>query len=307
MATRQIEATPKIVKDIGKWLRENLFLVRDDGAAGKFNRVLTRQLVKGSKRGEEVFYLDVPKRAGEDWCDNTALEIYTRLQMEASTLGGLQKYALYAYCAGDTENHVSRFVLRIQGADDEDDNDMLSETPDRTGLVSQSMRHTEAQQKINVSLVMTTQAAQSQMIARQAGMLEKLMEMRFASMEREEELITRKHEREIELMQAESKAKAIKEIGGKLGLFIPALMNKIAGQNLFPVQANAVLMMTKGLLTGIASDEARMNQLMSILKPEEAVAFMNILEEVSRKVDDAGLPVGTTQTNGATATQETKG
>lgn len=307
MATKQIEATPKTVKDIGKWLRENLFLVRDDGAAGKFSRVLTRQLVKGSKRGEEVFYLDVPKRAGEDWCDTTALEIYTRLQMEASTLGGLQKYALYAYCAGDTENHVSRFVLRIQGADDEDDNDMLSETPDRTGLVSQSMRHSEAQQKINVSLVMTTQAAQSQLIARQGAMLEKLMEMRFASMEREEELITRKHEREIELLQAESKAKVIKEIGGKLGLFVPALMNKMAGQQLFPVQANAVLMMTKGLLTGIASDEGRMNQLMSILKPEEAVAFMNILEEVSRKVDDAGLPVDTTQTNGATATQETKG
>lgn len=304
---KHIEASPKIVKDMGKWLRENLFLVRDDGAEGRFSRVRIFHVVKGgSKKGEQVNYLDVPKKANDDWCDNTALEIYTRLQSEASTLPGLQQYAVYAYCAGDSENHVSRFLLRMQGADNSDD-DMVTETPDKGGLTAMSMRHTEAQAKINVSLVMTTQAAQSQLIARQATMLERLMDMRFASMEREEELVTRKHEREIELMQAESKAKAIREIGSKLGLFIPALMNKVAGQQLFPVQANAVLMMTKGLLTGIASDESRMAQFMTFLKPEEAVAFMNILEEVSRKIDDAGLPVDPTQTNGATATQETKG
>lgn len=286
----QIESVPKTVKDLTKWLRDNLYLVRDE--TGKFSRVLVRHIVKGNKRGEEVFYIDVPKGARDEWTDTTALEIYSRIQAEASTLGGLQKYALYSYFSDDNEGHVSRHLIRIQGADeDEDGSDLNSEAPDKGGLTSQAMRHAEAYAKIQTGSQMSVLSAYQGIVTRLSAMCEKLMDAKLESIDVIEQLIGRKHEREIELMQAETKAKAIKDVAGKLGLFIPALANKISGQNLFPVQANAVMMMVKGMFTSIASDEDRMSKLMTILSAEQAVAFMNVLEEVSKTVDDAGLPV----------------
>jgi hypothetical protein len=95
------------------------------------------------------------------------------------------------------------------------------------------------------------------------------------------------------------KAEAIKSIGDRIGMFIPAIANKVAGQALFPVQANAVMMMVKGLVTSIAGDEQKMTQLMGLLSPEQSVVFMNVLEEVSKNVGENGLPTdGKTVPNG---------
>ena len=116
--------TATIVKNLGLWLRECLYLNFNEGA--RFSRILVRQLVKGNKRGEEVFFLEVPKKATESWCDTTSLEIYNRLGAEASTLGGLQKYAIYSFASDDFDNHISRFVLRVQGGEDEEDGEPLN-------------------------------------------------------------------------------------------------------------------------------------------------------------------------------------
>lgn len=299
-------SAPVVVRNLSKWLRECLYLVKD-GDTSRFSRVLARHLVKGNKQGEEVFYIDVPKKAKDEWTETAAIDIYNRLQAEASTLGGLQKYALYAYHTDDNEHHSARFVIRIQGTDEDDDEDGLnSEGPDKTGLTSQAMRHAEVLMKVNTGSQMTAISALQTLVNRQSQMIEKLMETRLQSIDVIEELITKKHEREIELMQADTKARAVRDVAGKLGLFIPALANKIAGQQLFPVQANAVMMMVKGLVTSIAADEDKMKQLVGLLNPEQTVAFMNVLEEVSKNVGDNGLPTDGNSVNGA-ATHTTEG
>jgi hypothetical protein len=137
---------------------------------------------------------------------------------------------------------------------------------------------------------MTVTATLQGLVSQLGGMVTELMEARRADFQLLEAAMSHKQERELEAMKATTKAKAIQSVADRLGLFIPAVANKIAGQNLFPVQANAVMMMVKGLVTSIAGDEEKMAKLMAMLSPEQSVVFMNVLEEVSKNVGDNGLP-----------------
>jgi hypothetical protein len=299
IARVRVDNTPTAVKNMAKWLRECIYLISEDDSKARFSRIVCRQMVKGNKRGEEVFSMDVSKKADDTWADNAASEIYGKLQLETATLGGLQKYALYAYHTGDNENHSSRFVIRLQGVDDDDDGDDLnSEGPDKAGQISQNMRHTEAMAKIMAAMVPTLVTGfqtmitrQSSIVDKQGAMIETLIGDKLAGIETMRALSDDAEEREIRLSAAKAKAKGIEQLVGRLGLLLPAVANKVSGKPIFPVQDTAVMMMVKGLFTSLAADESKLQALAQILAPEQSVAFMNILEEVSAKVGDDGLPV----------------
>jgi hypothetical protein len=273
------------VRNLQTWLRECLYSVVDgDDGALRFARVVVRQLTKGNKKGEEAFSLDVPKKAQDDWCDTAALEIHAKLQNETASLGGLQKYALYAYHSGDFENHTARFIVRIQGvSDDEDEDGLNSEGPDKTGLVSQAMRHTEAANRTMVALVQGLVGTYQSTISRLAAMNEKLLDDKLASMEMMSELQEDNDNREAKGTIAKAKAKGVQELVGKLGLLLPALANKVSGKPIFPVEDSSMMMMVRSLFTSMATNPERLDKLMSMLSPEEGIAFMNLYEQMSTR------------------------
>ncbi len=273
------------VRNLQTWLRECLFSVieGDDGAL-RFARVVVRQLTKGNKKGEEAFSLDVPKKAGDDWCDTAALEIHAKLQNEVASLGGLQKYALYAYHSGDYENHTARFIVRLQGVSDDDDEEGLnSEGPDKTGLVSQAMRHTEASNRTMVALVQGLVGTYQSTISRLASMNEKLLDDKLASMELIQEMQDDQDNRQAKAMTAKAKARGVEQLVGKLGLLLPALANKVSGKPIFPVEDTSLMMMTRSLITSIMADPDRAEKIMGLLAPEQGIALMNLYEQVSAK------------------------
>jgi hypothetical protein len=275
--------TPTSVRNLQTWLRECLFSIVDGDDGGlRFARVTVRQLVKGNRRGEEVLTVDVPSKAGEDWCDTAALDIHGKLSTEAATLGGLQKYALYAYHSGDNENHTSRFVIRMQNDDDEDGGDGLnSENPDKTGLVSQSMRHTEVFAKTMSGMVMALMGSYQATISRQNSMIEKLLEEKMTGMESMQEMMEAKDERDVRMIQARAKAKGIEDLVGRLGVLLPAVANKVAGKPIFPVEDSSMMMMTRSLVTSIMADPERAEKLLALLPPEQGIALMNLYESIS--------------------------
>lgn len=282
------------VRNLQTWLRECLYSVieGDDGAV-RFARVVVRQLTKGNKKGEEAFSIDVPKKAGDDWCDTAALEIHGKLQNEVASLGGLQKYALYAYHSGDYENHTARFIVRLQGVSDDDDEDGLnSEGPDKTGLVSQAMRHTEASNRTMVALVQGLVGTYQSTISRLAAMNEKLLDDKLASMELIQEMQEDQDNRQAKAMTAKAKAKGVEQLVGKLGLLLPALANKVSGKPIFPVEDSSMMMMVRALFTSMATNPERLDKLMSLLSPEEGIAFMNLYEQISAKDKDEAAAEG---------------
>jgi hypothetical protein len=276
---------------MARWLRECLYLVPEEDSNARFVRVVCSQLVKGNKRGEEAFSLDVPKKATDEWPDNAAMEIYGKLQLETATLGGLQKYVLYAFHSGENERHTSRFVVKLQGVQDDNvEDDLDSEGTSRDGQIAQQMRHSEASAKIAAAAMSTLvtgfssmMARQSSMLERQSAMVETLMAEKIESMNMMRLLSDDAEERDIRLIQSRAKAKGVEKLVDRLGLLLPAAVNKIAGRAILPDRDPALMMMVKGLFTSLASSEDKMKALAAIMGPEEAVAFMNILEEVSAK------------------------
>jgi hypothetical protein len=277
--------TPTAVRNLQTWLRECLFsIVETDDGALRFARIVARQLVKGNRRGEEVFSMEVPKKAGEDWCDLGGMEIWSKLQTETASLGGLQKYALYAYHSGDNEAHTSRFIVRIQGVDEEEEADGLnSESPDKTGLVSQAMRHAEVYAKAMSAMVMNLASSSQAIISRQSAMLEKLMDDKLEGIDAMQAMYDVKEERDIKMIQARAKAKGIENLVSKLGVLLPAVANKISGKPIFPVEDSSMMMMVRSLFTSMATNPERLDKLMGMLSPEEGIAFMNLYEQISAK------------------------
>ena len=297
IARVRTDNTPTTQRNLAKWLRECVYLAPEEDSKARLARVVCSQITKGNKRGEEVFTLDVPKKVTDEWPDNAASEIYGKLQLETATLGGLQKYVLHAFHTGDSERHTSRFVVKLQGIDDDEGDDLDSEGTGKDGQIAQQMRHSEASAKIAAAMMSTMVTGFNSMIARQSGMLERqsamieaLMADKIAGIDAMRQLSDDAEEREIRLMQARAKAKGIENLVGKLGLLLPAAANKIAGKPIFPAQDHAVMMMVKGLFTSLAADEEKLKALATIMAPEQSVAFMNILEEVSAKTDENGLP-----------------
>jgi hypothetical protein len=277
--------TPTAVKNLQTWLRECLFTISEDDDAARFSRVVARQLVKGNKRGEEAFYVDVPKKAGEDWCDTAALEIWGKLQNETASLGGLQKYALYAFHSNDSESHISRFIVRIQGVDEEDDNNdgLNSEAPDKTGLTSQAMRHAEVYAKTMSGMVMGQISAYQGTVQRLTTMVENLLEDKMQNIEAMKAVMDEKEERDIRVLKEKTKAEGMKDLIGRLGVLLPAVANKVAGKPIFPVEDSSMMMMAKALFTSMAANPEKLDKIMSILSTEEQIAFMNFYEEISSR------------------------
>ena len=273
------------VRNLQTWLRECLYsVVEGDDGAQRFARVVVRQLTKGNRKGEEAFSLDVPKKASDDWCDTAALEINGKLQNEVASLGGLQKYVIYAYHSGDYETHTARFIVRLQGLSDEDEEDGFnSEGPDKAGLVSQSMRHSEASNRTMVALVQGLAGTFQSTISRLTAMNEKLLDDKIGMMELIQAMQDDKDNRDARAMTAKAKAKGVEQLVGRLSLLAPALVNKVAGKPIFPVEDSSLMMMTRSLITSIMADPERAEKIMGMLAPEQGIALMNLYEQVSAK------------------------
>lgn len=288
---KKLEAPNIAVKKLEIWLREQLFRVMEEDEKARFARVVVRQIVKGNKQGEEAFTVEVPKKAKEDWCGTAALDIYTRLGAEASVMTGYQKYALYAFFNHDTTNHVSRHLVGIQGTDDEEEG-FETEGPDKEGLLRGTQRHLEVAMKINAGQTMTVTQSQGALIGKLTTMVESLLDKRAESLDVMMEMIEQRHEREITAIRERTKAAAMEGIANRVrDIILPAIANRITGADQTAVKRDALMLMVKGVLTSIASNEAQMTQFMSILTPEQQIGVMNLLETLSAKTNADGSPV----------------
>jgi hypothetical protein len=282
----RIETSPVGARDVTRWLKQCLYMVaEDDEEPRRLVQIQCCHVTHGSKKGEHVFDVKVPKSANDDWADSTGLELYSRLQLEVSNLGGLQRYVLYAYHSGDNERHTARFVVRFEGTDEDDE--LTTETPTKEGLLAQLMRHNEVQQKVLVSMMGTLSQTSQSIISRLTAMNENLLNDKLESIEAMQAITADKDEREVKLIQAKAKARGVEDLVGRLGLLLPAIANKVAGQTIFPVQESAVTMMTKALVTSLATDEKRMEQFVAIMKPEEVVAFSNLFQALNTQPADS--------------------
>lgn len=276
----RIDSPQVTVKKLGAWIKTALLHVPDSDTPSKLCRLTVRQVVKGNKSAEEVLSMDVPKKAGDDWAVATANELWTQVNAEAAVLGGVQKYFVYSYYSDDPESHASRFAMSVQTTDEEDEG-YTSEGTDKHGQISQLQRHIEVVMRVNSGQTMTVVSSQNALISKLTGMLEKQLEARMETIEMVEELARHKHEQELAQIREVTRAESLKAVAKRVSdMLIPAIANKLTGGAVYPIEGNPLLLMTKAIVTNMASNEDRMKKLMAILSPEEQIAFMNLYEEL---------------------------
>jgi hypothetical protein len=263
-------------KRLERWIRQIAFGVHED----RLEALVIRHAKAGSNKGGVVFTRKI-QPDNPITVDNMAAWVDDLLEIidsDASGLGGLQRYAIEAMREG-CSTPDSRYVCRVEGHDkDVDDGDEFdTESPSIEGITSQQMRHTEVLAR---QLSMTSGSAlqaMSRIIDRQATHIEAMMEQRIRSIEVVEEAMTRKHERDMELLESSSKEQRKDQAVEQLLLLAPAVVNRLGGKKLVPEAATPREMMLKGFIDSL--EQSQFEGIASKLTPAQQITLVQLLQE----------------------------
>jgi len=207
--------------------------------------------VVGSKIGEQLWSTEVLS-SGAGWANDVARQIYEAAEADF-TGQGVQTYVVRAFIK-DSEKGIARVKFTISETDSEDSDEMMSEPATKAGLVSQSMRHTEQMTQLATRVMgasLEHLARQNEILSRQ---LIAVTEKNAAMMQDMEEVLTLKHERQVELVKEEARAKAIASLGDGVKALLPHIASKLTGQPMVQAKAMALLQsITPDQLQRIAS------------------------------------------------------
>lgn len=266
-------------KRLTEWVKGLAYSNRSEGT---FTDIQVRQVLNKSKNGDEVALIKIPdlNDRSDGWERELAISIINTLNIEASTLGGTQHYACYGRFS-DYDGVVSRSIVTVYGSSGEntDDDDLLSEAPNAKGLVAQAMRHQEANARINSGMIlqaMETLRRQNMALSEQN---EKLMNNRFDLMNEIAEVHEQRHQQFLEQKHAEVKTKAIEEAIQSVRLLGPAIVNKIVGKDLLPVDKSmGVTAVAKSLYPSLSQEQH--DALEKVLRPDQLMHFYELGESL---------------------------
>src|SRR4029077_1233382 len=128
-------------------------------------RVEARHLEAGKEGGSVVSTFEITEREdGGERFDGPSM--FRRLEEDAETIGGVQRYTLLAYRDGSKAPR-ERLTIRVDGGADGDASS--SEQPNAHGLVAQAHRHLEATMGLMLRVTgtaMTTLSEQNKFLAK---------------------------------------------------------------------------------------------------------------------------------------------
>lgn len=285
MARRRLMANDKRLLE---WVKQHAFGTRDEGT---FVKVSIRPVSATKKVGDEIHLLQVPKKGerGNEWEATFVSEIMRVLDDEASQLGGMQHFACYAVYVDDANGEaqaIGRCIVSVQGdSGHEDDDGILSEPANLTGVAGQLMRHLEAQNRIFMGAVTAMVETTRRQSERTAAINEKLIESRFDLLETQAEMLDNKAARDIEIRKADVQAKGIEEGIGFLRAVGPVVVNKMLGTKLLPEQMGGVQQIAKSFFHSLTAEQ--MQAITGAMTREQLVQFFSLAETLTDAGDKA--------------------
>lgn len=225
-------------KKFQAWLHAQIFSKKEDGACS----MLVVHHMAG-KASSDVARLKVPKPESirEADTEETVLllaeQAWELAQNDANGIGeGVQKYAIQAWFEGNAEKPLSRYTLRFGQEDDEEGNDdaSVSEPPNKTGLVAQAMRHSEAFARIGTQASIHQLSMQQRTIESQQRLIEELTKDKLQYLRDAEELASQKHQRDLEMKEKEASLKLKTEALERVTNYFPLIAQKLFGRKALP-------------------------------------------------------------------------
>jgi hypothetical protein len=252
-----------------RWIRQQAF-----GDYGSLTRFTVKHSAQGSK-GSVVGEVKVEKITGDD-VHECADSLDNMVNDDASGMGGMQRYVIESW-HDDSDSASARFSLRVQGYDPELDNmdSDDAEPPTRAGALSQQMRHNEVLMKSFVAGMGGAVQSLQRTAARNAEMVETLMAQRLEDFRVVEEALSRKHEREMEMVEQTADVERKNKIIEQGLTLLPVVANRMAGRQLVaaPSPRDAML---KGLVETLTPEQ--LNSIAGHLSPEQQIVFLEMLQ-----------------------------
>jgi hypothetical protein len=210
-----------------------------------------------------------------------ATAIHERALEDAAHQPGPVQYGLFAYAEGH-KSYVDRTFLTIEnesaarqttalstinaGSFDDDD-----ERTQRAGVVGLLMRHTHASAQLALGHTVDIVRHYKEESDRKDARIRELEERQTAVLQMYEELLSAKHERELEMLKAQNSEKRKDHLLDKLDMLLPIAMSKVLPASKTPALGEELM---RQLLKSLSREQ--LSSLVSHLSPEQAALIHEI-------------------------------
>lgn len=275
------------LRNLTIWLRRQIYIVRH--SEGKCSRFVLHSISPTQKLGNEITSITVGDGlAPGEKLDDTTIDSYASdLMQEAESytdgIGGTQSFAVGAIFDGDNDRIVARHAFRCH-REEEDDSTMGSEPATATGLMSQLMRHTEAMVRQNNAMFGTAVTTLVKQNSTLSDMVEKFLETRVNELEAAEELISAKHQRDLDLRKEEGQAAVREKMVETAMALLPAVANRAIGKKILPETTDSSLMALMGFADTLTP--AQIEVISSAMDPGQRIAFFELLQSIQKKQEE---------------------
>ncbi len=187
-----------------------------------------------------LYHVNVSGRQSRVWgpeskwtMDDVTPIIAESARAYANGLSGATNFRLVAYQVGEEGQNpinVMSFTLMAEGGGGDDDG--LSEPATDQGLLAQLMRHNNELHRQSSGTVGMMFGYMTGIIERQSHQIEKMTNDRMRHAEVMEDIVSKKHERDIDMDNRKIKQKRTDEMLSKVLSLLPVAINKLAGKEL---------------------------------------------------------------------------
>ncbi len=237
----------------------------------KRTRVVLRQRIQG---GENQLVREW--RLADIVPSELATAIYERAIEDSMQQRGAVQYGLFAYAEGQ-KSYVDRTFLNVDtpkastaiatlDATLEDD-----ERAQRAGVVGLLMKHTHASAQLALGHTVDIVRHYKEESDRKDARIRELEERQTAVLRMYEELLSAKHERELEMLKAQNAEKRKDHLLDKLDMLVPIAMSKVLPASKTPALGEELM---RQLLKSLSRDQ--LSALVTHLSPEQAALIHEI-------------------------------
>ncbi len=272
-------------KDLLKWLKRQIL---DIHVGDEEPQPLCRVDLIHTIEGEGFEKLETLRVTDDSDVESLAETLYSAAEHDASTRtsGSVQRYCVLAFRdASDRAIHESShsFIVRVNTAKLLMGGD--SDPPTEKGHAGQMMRHDENMHRIMMQVTEAFSGRIANELARETQLRQKAEERNDQLKAREEDLLDRKHEREMDRASRLQQAKFFAELAGLVTTMAPLVVGRLLAGKEAVMAPNARDLAIQQFLKSL--DGAQVKGIMEALKPPQQVALMEVYQSYAESVKAA--------------------
>lgn len=272
----------KCKKMIREWIGRQTFA--DDEEKGPVTKAVIHQMTSAGKRGMEIGSVSLKQKPDSGTVNAIIADIDSMVSGDVEGTGQIQRYVLIAiHKSSEGYEQGAKLTIRVAPESDDEEGDMMSEGPTKTGLLAQQMRHTEVFARIAVSSAESTIRSLGRQLEESRAQVEKLLDKNFELTELMEDLMSKRHDRDLATKEAGFKMETRQELMHKLMLIAPILVNKLLakdGKKLLKENTTAVEQLVHSIMVTIKPDQ--MEGLLATLTADQKMAFLSLYQAMEQ-------------------------